>query len=484
MKKLHLTLIFSLAVLAASSQKVYFFYIQTESSQPFYVKLDKKIQYSSPNGYIILPKLYDSSYTFSIGFPQNKWPEQNFAVSVNKKDHGYLLKSFPDKGWGLFDLQSMELMMAMSDQQKKPETGAVTPFTELLSKAADDPSLKEKVVLPKAEEKKPEESVVVTEPVKLETAPVQTGTSVAENDKSSRKTKRKAREENKEVTVVEPSPPQVAVNEEDDKAAKRAAKKAKKDAEAEKQIKAEQIPMVATDPPVKEELKKEVKEEVKPVTKEESKPVANEEPKTVIKEEEKSLSREENYKKSEVKRYAESSTTEGFGLVFVDQHSNGNTDTIRLVIPNPKPAINTIPEAPKEDKKFLEINTGPETKPAIEKPKEDKNPENKTVAKTSYPNGCSEAASESDVSKLNRRMKTVNDSEEKMLAEAKKYFKTTCFSSVQVKELGSQFINDEAKYNFFDLAYKYVIDPEHYGELQSEIKDTYYNSRFKAMLRN
>jgi len=119
MKKLHLTLLFSLALFTASAQKVYFFYIQTESSQPFYVKLDKKIQYSSPNGYIILPKLYDSSYKFSIGFPQNKWPEQSLAVGVNKKDNGYLLKSIRDKAWGLFDMQSMNLLMAINEAQKK-----------------------------------------------------------------------------------------------------------------------------------------------------------------------------------------------------------------------------------------------------------------------------------------------------------------------------------------------------------------------------
>lgn len=472
MKKLHLTLLFSLAVLAASSQKVYFFYIQTESSQPFYLKLDKKIQYSSPNGYIILPKLYDSSYTFSIGFPQDKWPEQSFAVNVNKKDHGYLLKSIPDKGWGLFDMQSLELLMAVNNDQKKPENGAVTPFTELLSKAADDPTLKEKTVQAKPDEKKPEETVVTIEPTKTESTPVQTAG--ADNDKLSKKAKRKAKLENKEAVIVEPAPQQAAVNEEDNKAAKKT-KKSKKDGEAEKETKSEQTTVVSNSPPVKEEPKPEIKEEVKPVTKEE-KPVVNEDVKTVteekpiVKEEPKPVVTEtEEYKKSLVKRYSESSTTEGFGLVFVDQYANGNKDTIRLVIPNPKPVINTVPETPKEEKKFLEINTDPASKP---------------VVKTNYPNGCAEAASEADLSKLSRKMKTVNDSEEKMIAEARKYFKTACFSSSQVKELGVHFINDEARYNFFDLAYKYVIDPENFVDLQSELKEVYYQSRFKAMLRN
>ena len=114
MKKLHLCLLFSLAIFTASSQKVYFVYIQTESEQPFFVKMNEKVQSSTASGYIILAKLLDSTYNFSIGFPQNKWPEQNFSVSVSKKDHGFLLKNFNEKGWGLFELQLLSVQMAIN----------------------------------------------------------------------------------------------------------------------------------------------------------------------------------------------------------------------------------------------------------------------------------------------------------------------------------------------------------------------------------
>ena len=171
MKKLLLCLLFSLAVFAASSQKVYFVYIQTESDQPFFVKMNDKIHSSTGSGYIILPKLIDSSYNFSIGFPQSKWPEQNFNVVVNKKDHGFLLKNFNEKGWGLFDLQTLGIQMAISgkasvEEKPKTEIKEVSAFTELLSKAADDPSLKEKTVQPKTEEKKAE--VAIVDPIKKE----------------------------------------------------------------------------------------------------------------------------------------------------------------------------------------------------------------------------------------------------------------------------------------------------------------------------
>ena len=171
MNKLTLCLLFSLASLTAFSQKVYFVYLQSETEQPFYVKMNGKIHSSSASGYLILSKLRDSTYNFTVGFPQNKWPEQNFSVAVNKKDHGYLLKNFGEKGWGLFDLQTLSVQMAVSgsakiEEKKIEENKDVSVFTEILSKAADDPSLKEKPAQPKIEEKKTE--VVMQENVSKE----------------------------------------------------------------------------------------------------------------------------------------------------------------------------------------------------------------------------------------------------------------------------------------------------------------------------
>src|ERR1051325_518473 len=142
------------------SQKIYFVYLQSEQQQPFFVRMNDKVFSSTASGYLILPKLYDSSYVFNIGFPGNKWPEQKFSVAINKKDHGYLLKDFADKGWGLFDLQTLATQMALPPEEKKSTTiktekKDVSEFTDILSKAADDSTLKEKQVLIK-EEKKPE----------------------------------------------------------------------------------------------------------------------------------------------------------------------------------------------------------------------------------------------------------------------------------------------------------------------------------------
>ena len=419
MKKLQLSLLFSLAVLTVFSQKVYFIYIQTESQQPFFVKINKKIINSTASGYIILPKLVDSTYSFNIGFPQNKWMEQQFSVKLGKQDHGYLLKNFEKKGWGLFDLQTMAVQMSLSGNTGIAGNGGKdeSSFTDILSKAADDPSLKEKPVQPKVEEKKT--IAVVPELVKKEEPKV---------------------EEKKPIAVV----PELVKKEEP---------------------KVEEKKPVVVFP---ELVKKE--EQVDP------KKVSN-------------VLTTEPYIRSLVKKWSESSTTEGFGLVFIDMYENGMKDTIRLIIPMPKPVINVVKEEPKEEKKFLEINpeiAKKENPPVV---KEEKVAEIKpvvpvvTIEKTAIKNNCTEVALESDFFKL-RKIMAGEEEEDNMNSEAKKYFKTKCFSTGQIKNLSTLFLTEEGKYNFFDAAYKYVSDPEVFVSLQSELKDQYYNSRFKAMLRN
>ena len=74
-------------------------------------------------------------------------------------------------------------------------------------------------------------------------------------------------------------------------------------------------------------------------------------------------------------------------------------------------------------------------------------------------------------------------SDENMITEARKYFKTKCFSAQQVRNLSLLFLNDEGKYRFFDMAYPYVTDPANFSALETELKDPYYINRFRAMLR-
>ncbi len=451
MKKLFICLLISATTLVASSQKVYFVYLQSEADQPFFVKMNEKINSSTGSGYLILSKLHDSSYNFSIGFPQNKWPEQNFSISVNKKDHGYLLKNFGDKGWGLFNLQTMAIQMPVSvtsktDMPAKTENKNVSPFTEILSKAADDPSLKDKPVVPVAEEKKTD--IAAIPPIEKKAEP---------------KNEVKELMVSKPVEVTE----QPIVKKEEPKIETKDSIQIKPaEVEAQQIIKSETPKVAAQEPTI-----------IKSVVETEQ-PLAKEEIKSFI---------DDGYKKSIVTKKSESSTTEGFGLVFLDTHQDGNRDTIRLIIPNPKPVVPAVKAEPKEDKKFLDIVADiPKTEerhPQItEENTKIEQVKEVALSKHSANNNCKVLADENDFFKIRKIMAAV-ETDEEMVSSALNYFKTKCFTVAQIKNLATLFLTDAGKYKFFDVAYLYVADLVNFSSLQTELKEEYYINRFKAMLR-
>lgn len=456
MNKLLLCISFLLISAVVTAQKVYFVYLQSESEEPFFVRINDKVHSSSSTGYLIIPKLVDSAYSFSVGFPQNKWPEQKFSIAINRKDHGYLVKNFNEKGWGLFNLQSLEVQMSSAatpkvDTAEKVENKNNSAFTDILSKASDDPSLKEKTVAPPVEEKK---TVAAVQPdVKPE---------------SKIETKKEEVKDQPATKTVETIQPPVE-------------KKEEHKAEIKETPPAKQPEVIAKPEEKKEEVT------VKPVevsTSSESKTTATE---TVVAKEELINSTQEEYKRSTVSKRSESSTTEGFGLTFIDDYNNGESDTIKILIPNPK-TIAAIKEQPKEEKKFLDIPAVQATEPVKEEIKtviESKTPvTNETVTPATAPKGnCNEVAAEVDFFKLRKTMAAAENDDD-MINEARKQFKVKCFTTAQIKNLSTLFLNDENKYRFFDAAYNFTSDKESFSSLQSELKDEYYINRFKAMLRN
>src|SRR5215510_12752373 len=106
--------LFVFLILGATSiqaQKVYFVYLQTENQQPFYARMGEKIYNSNPSGYLILSNLRDSTYSVNIGLQGSQAPDQPYSITVNRKDQGFLVKNFGDKGWGLFNLITMGTIM-------------------------------------------------------------------------------------------------------------------------------------------------------------------------------------------------------------------------------------------------------------------------------------------------------------------------------------------------------------------------------------
>ena len=414
-----LLLLFSLS--SAYSQKDYFIYLQSEAEQPFFVKMGEKIYSSASSGYLIISKLKDTSYNFKIGFPQNKWPEQEFSVDIKSKDQGFLLKNFGEKGWGLFDLQTMGIRMATGNTAKnKRELKEVSAFTEILSKATNDPSLKEKPVFAVIkEEEKPvdvQPAIVKEETISVKEQPVADHDSISESLVT--------KEEKPAAVKEEP----VAIH--------------------------DSIPESLTK---KEEKSAAVKEEIH--DKEVSTAVVQEEP---IQKQEIKTAPQQEYKKSVIVKKSESSTTEGFGLTFVDEYEDGQKDTIQILIPNPKSILVVKDDQAANDKKFIDIT---------ELPKEDK-----------LTNNCGSIASENDFLRLRKKM-AGQKTDESMISEAEKVFKTKCFTIVQVKNLGNLFLNEAGKFQFYEAAYPHSSDKDDFPTLQAEFKDNYFIHRFKNLVK-
>jgi hypothetical protein len=108
---------------------------------------------------------------------------------------------------------------------------------------------------------------------------------------------------------------------------------------------------------------------------------------------------------------------------------------------------------------------------------------NKNKNATAETKKCQSFAGSDDFLKLRRKM-AAKTNDDGMIEEAKKYFKIKCFTTVQIKNLSSMFLSNAGKYNFFEAAYNYTSDKENFSSLQSELKDEYYINRLKDLLHN
>lgn len=187
------------------------------------------------------------------------------------------------------------------------------------------------------------------------------------------------------------------------------------------------------------------------------------------------------YMPSVVRRYSESSTTEGFGLVFIDSQGD-NRDTIRLLIPNPKRVLQQTDTATaREESLFLEVK-----KDSLLKlnPADSTVPDNAaaavTVAVKAVNSSCKKLAGDGDFFRLRRNM-AARDSDEGMLAEARKAFRNACFTTEQIRNLGALFLDAEGRYRFFEAARPFVADPAHFQSLREELKEASAQEKFDRL---
>ena len=399
------------------AQKVYFIYLQSENTAPFYVRMAGQIQSSTSEGYLIIPNLKDSVYLVSIGQP-GKQDEPRFTITISRGDRGFLIKNIGGTV-SLFDLQTLAVYKPISAETTT--TQRVTRndnFTRLLAKVADDTTLlSEPVVIVKEQKTKPKEVQPEVAAVKENVAP-------------------------KENSGEQISTPGIVTRDK-----------------------------VLIETPVVEKDSGDVVSKKTEVTPEPIKDSV-----LTVKKQEVPATNKEEYKRSQVTKKSEISTSDGFGLIFLDE-LDGIVDTIQLVIPNPKIIfVDTAEKQQAQVKQFPEISA---EKDSVK----DKAPVNSLETSANLKSQCISLATDDDFFKMRRDM-TAKNNDEEMIAEAKKHFKSKCFRTEQIKYLTSLFLTEESKYQFFDAAYMHISDQEKFKFLQSELKDNYYINRFKALIGN
>lgn len=340
--------------------------------------MDNRILSSSVYGYIIIGQLTDSTYTISTGFPRAEWQEQNITIAVKETDAGYLLKNFGEKGWGLVNLQSTQLIMAdkKADKEKtvKIESSG-DAFSTILAAVVNDPTIAQRVI-----------------------------------------------------------------------------------------VKSEALPVGQSS---------EIKTEQKPDTKE----VAD-------------------LSKAEITRLKYDVTADGVNILYVD-FVNNVSDTVHVFVPAVRSgavadaktgaegtkAVKVKDEDKKNDARFIDM----ELENPNQEPDSSKIPAlvitKKKAKELGINSNCKNSASRDDFLSLRKQMIAIEGYDD-MINAARKKFKDNCFTTEQIKNLGSLFMKDEGKYKFYNAAYPYVSDSNNFNTLEKQLTENYFITKFKAMLQH
>jgi hypothetical protein len=205
--------------------------------------------------------------------------------------------------------------------------------------------------------------------------------------------------------------------------------------------------------------------------------------------------------KSTVRQVRKFESREGADFVFEVGESNGVKDTVRLFIerdtimnPVVAPVVTDTPKTEIAKKDTIAVQQPPKEQPVIKKEEvaEKKDPVTPPVATepvqkketASLPNSnCKDFATEDDLIKLRRKMASQRK-DEQMVEEAKKAFRTKCFTTSQLRNISALFFTDEGRYRLYDAALPFVTDYSNFKTLGETINDEYYKRRFIALLPN
>lgn len=480
--------------LSAFGQHHHYLMLQSDQQQPFYVRMGTMVQSSSADGFMIIPRLKDSAYELVVGFPSRKFPEYQFRFAGFKKDRGMALKDFGEKGWGLFDYQTLEVLMGERVPEKTvvktpppPPPLTADPFAVVLASAIGDPGL---LATPLVQLDRGDfyvrnaaapATVTPTPPTQAQAtpAPAKPKDTVAltiapvKSKDTAALTIAPAKPKDTVALTIAPAKPK-------DTAALTIVPAKPKDTVAltiapAKPVEPAKDPAVLVVAPPKT-AEPERKESVGAV------PQAPVEPVTVVVARPERLPGSRHLEEGELFRYLDG-------------------DTVDVLIPVPKP-VAAPPVEPPVGKNHTEqtapvvgkpASTGvPVTgqdagqggvTPAKKAPVAEEMTRTDSTAGPQPPNrtGCARMATDKDLDAVKKKILGIRD-EDDMVAAALKDFKQRCFTTAQVRTLSFVFTRQEGKYKLMDAVYPYVYDPSNFPELEPLLTDKYFIHRFKALI--
>jgi hypothetical protein len=130
------------------TQEEHFIYIQADANQVFNVVVNNKNYTSSDIGYLIIPALLNGNWNVAVSFPEDKTTQLNFPLMINGKDEGFQLKNFGAKGWGLFNLQTMDVVFSgaqISPTDQPTTTVKSKAFGDMLGDVVNDSTLNKSI---------------------------------------------------------------------------------------------------------------------------------------------------------------------------------------------------------------------------------------------------------------------------------------------------------------------------------------------------
>jgi hypothetical protein len=459
----------------ASAQQSYYLYFQSENDFPFYVRMGEQVLNSGGAGYIVVPNLSDSTYIIRVGLPGEISGEEKFEVALNSSDLGFAILQSAT-GVSLQNLAKGTTLLPLSNGMASNirYEARTDAFTTMLAKASGDPSLLRVAIIETPPAVQP--AVVKQEPVTLPETQTAKDTVVTTYTVTTIPADSLSVADVQKDSVNKITDPATVVVENVKPASDSGAIVSTGRNDSIGKIAITIVDSIST---AKTDTVSGASQ-TPAATTTVSIPLIDSTTATdttLTK-----VATEEVWVRSTVKRYAESSTSEGFGLVFIDD-DGGVKDTIRLIIPNPR-IIFQQKDSTEDNQLFLQLKKDSAAVPPVVTNTSSEDSVYIVVAPIVAPrkamSNCRTVAAKSDFLKLRKNM-AARQNDDDMVREGQKAFRSKCYTTEQVKNLSTLFLSDTGKYRFFETAFGHVSDPALFASLGAELKDAHYINRFKLL---